>query len=95
MFIFAGISVLIWILIFLGGLIFRRRKLPYLLYLIIASMLGWLIFDSYGTPAHHGEAMLLMGMLGFSAMLGLVLLLIGEVSFDQMDYPFGKPEKDE
>ena len=85
------ISVLIWVLIFLFCLLFRKKKLPYFIYLMCTFLLTYFFWDSYNYDANYygPKVFTLLPMIGVFATLGLICLLIGEVTFDNLDNPWG------
>lgn len=88
----AAVGVSIWCLIFLGGLLFRKRRLPYLFYSLFSFLMAAFIWDGYQLAQYKNDSILLAVLVGVSAILGLVMFLIGEVTWENLDYPFGLPD---
>jgi len=50
------------------------------------------IWDGYQLAQYKNDSILLAVLVGVSAILGLVMFLIGEVTWENLDYPFGLPD---
>ena len=87
------LAILIWIIIFLIGLIFRKRKKPYLSYLICSVLYALFLWDCYNTSGYETKTVLLFSFTCLIAILGLFCFFIGEANYENMDYPFGKDDK--
>ena len=89
--IIGAISVFIWVIIFFLCFLFRDKKLPYLIYLLLAFLLAYFLWDSYNyDPDYYGTKTTFISILiGICAVLGLFMLLIGEITFEQLDNPWG------
>ena len=88
----AAVGVSIWCLIFLGGLLFRKRRLPYLFYSLFSILTAAFIWDGYQLAQYKTDSILIAVLLGVMAIIGLVMFLIGEVTWENLDYPFGLPD---
>ena len=87
------LAILIWIIIFLIGLIFRERKKPYLIYLICSGLYALFLWDTYNASGYATKTTIVFSISCLLAIVGLILFIIGEANYDNMDYPFGKEEK--
>ncbi len=87
-------SMLIWLFVFIIGLLFSDRKFMFLMYLIfygIFSYMAWYAYNAPPTEQHSGP--LLGIMIGILATGGLFMWFIGETDWEQIKDPWGPKVK--